>query len=252
MAGVNSGAGGRLADVDRGHPRRRPSRPARRPQGAGRQHPLRHLPRAGPVAPCRWRRPTIAETLDLHPNTVRPHLERMREVGLLAGRDRRPRRRRPAAAPLLAGARRAVARPRAAAVPDAGPHAAAAGRGRRALDARRGRSTPAASRAGPTPGRVRRPAPGDRASTRCVGASSADASGSTPSVVERRRPAPRSAFAHCPFRELAEANPDLVCSLHRGLVEGFVDARRRRRGRPSSAPWSTATPCQVELALTSP
>ena len=25
----------------------------------------------------------IAEHLDLHPNTVRPHLERMREVGLL-------------------------------------------------------------------------------------------------------------------------------------------------------------------------
>src|SRR5512135_1201516 len=25
----------------------------------------------------------IAETLELHPNTVRPHLERMREVGLL-------------------------------------------------------------------------------------------------------------------------------------------------------------------------
>ena len=25
----------------------------------------------------------IAETLDLHPNTVRPHLERMRDVGLL-------------------------------------------------------------------------------------------------------------------------------------------------------------------------
>jgi DNA-binding transcriptional ArsR family regulator len=25
----------------------------------------------------------VAETLDLHPNTVRPHLERMREVGLL-------------------------------------------------------------------------------------------------------------------------------------------------------------------------
>ena len=25
----------------------------------------------------------IAESLDLHPNTVRPHLERMREVGLL-------------------------------------------------------------------------------------------------------------------------------------------------------------------------
>ena len=31
-------------------------------------------------------------------------------------------------------------------------------------------------------------------------------------------------FLHCPFRELAEAYPDLVCNLHRGIVEGFVDA----------------------------
>jgi predicted ArsR family transcriptional regulator len=31
------------------------------------------------------------------------------------------------------------------------------------------------------------------------------------------------AFAHCPFRELAQEHPELVCSLHRGLVEGFVD-----------------------------
>ena len=31
-------------------------------------------------------------------------------------------------------------------------------------------------------------------------------------------------FAHCPFRDLAEAHPELVCSLHRGMVEGLVDA----------------------------
>jgi predicted ArsR family transcriptional regulator len=31
------------------------------------------------------------------------------------------------------------------------------------------------------------------------------------------------AFAHCPFRELAERRPDLVCNLHRGLVEGLVE-----------------------------
>ena len=37
-------------------------------------------------------------------------------------------------------------------------------------------------------------------------------------------------FMHCPFRDLAEANPDLVCSLHRGLVEGFVELGRRRAG----------------------
>jgi predicted ArsR family transcriptional regulator len=28
---------------------------------------------------------------------------------------------------------------------------------------------------------------------------------------------------HCPFRDLAEANPTVVCGLHRGLVQGFVD-----------------------------
>lgn len=30
-------------------------------------------------------------------------------------------------------------------------------------------------------------------------------------------------FLHCPFRELAEAYPELVCNLHRGLCEGVVD-----------------------------
>jgi predicted ArsR family transcriptional regulator len=31
------------------------------------------------------------------------------------------------------------------------------------------------------------------------------------------------AFTHCPFADLAESDPDLVCSLHRGMLEGFVD-----------------------------
>ena len=30
------------------------------------------------------------------------------------------------------------------------------------------------------------------------------------------------AFMHCPFRELAEAYPELVCNLHRGITEGIV------------------------------
>lgn len=32
------------------------------------------------------------------------------------------------------------------------------------------------------------------------------------------------AFLHCPFRELAEAYPELVCNLHRGICCGVVDA----------------------------
>ena len=57
------------------------------------------------------------------------------------------------------------------------------------------------------------------------------------------------AFAHCPFRELAEAHPDLVCGLHCGLVEGFVDGLG---GAEVDAvpPAVDRTPCQVELAVT--
>src|SRR5689334_10799587 len=55
------------------------------------------------------------------------------------------------------------------------------------------------------------------------------------------------AFTHCPFRELAEANPDLVCGLHRGMVEGFVD----ERGDGAVVAFhdlGSRTPCQVEIA----
>src|SRR5262249_11547530 len=36
--------------------------------------------------------------------------------------------------------------------------------------------------------------------------------------------AARIEFLHCPFRELAEAYPELVCNLHRGLCDGVVDS----------------------------
>jgi predicted ArsR family transcriptional regulator len=54
-------------------------------------------------------------------------------------------------------------------------------------------------------------------------------------------------FTHCPYRELAEAFPDLVCHLHRGLVEGFVDAQ----GGATVEEFGTLAdrePCQVVLA----
>ena len=56
------------------------------------------------------------------------------------------------------------------------------------------------------------------------------------------------AFAHCPFRELAEANPDLVCSLHRGLVEGFLETV----GGADVVDFRTLVdrdPCQVDLVV---
>jgi predicted ArsR family transcriptional regulator len=56
------------------------------------------------------------------------------------------------------------------------------------------------------------------------------------------------AFTHCPFRELAEQYPDLVCNLHRGLIEGFVD----ELGGADVTGFATLAdrdPCHVDLAL---
>jgi predicted ArsR family transcriptional regulator len=56
------------------------------------------------------------------------------------------------------------------------------------------------------------------------------------------------AFAHCPFRDLAEERPDLICNLHRGLVEGLVAGV----GGASVEAFGTLVdraPCQVDLRL---
>jgi predicted ArsR family transcriptional regulator len=57
------------------------------------------------------------------------------------------------------------------------------------------------------------------------------------------------AFSHCPFAVLAEAHPEIVCHLHRGIVEGLVDAV----GGARVARFGTLVdrrPCSVDLAAT--
>jgi predicted ArsR family transcriptional regulator len=56
------------------------------------------------------------------------------------------------------------------------------------------------------------------------------------------------AFLHCPFRELAEAYPELVCNLHRGICEGVVDTI----GGGSIDEFATLydhDPCRVTIAV---
>jgi len=182
----------------------------------------------------------IAETLNLHPNTVRPHLERMRDVGLLQvtidaqGNVGRPQHRyslapdapalgfEPPAFPVLA--RMLLQLASAAGLSSA--EAVEAARDQGAADASR------QDRQGP-----------------CEVALNEELSslGFDPeAVVEPDRVT--IAFTRCPFRELAEDNPDLVCGLHQGLVEGFVDAR----GDGTVVDFHGLvhrTPCQVEIAL---
>lgn len=181
----------------------------------------------------------IADTLDLHPNTVRPHLERMRDVGLLD---------------VETEARGAVGRPQhrysiAADAPSLGlepPTFRVLARMllRLAGSARLGAEE--ATEAGREQGEADAAADD---SVDCVDGLvlRLDALGFDPAAI-REDGAATVAFTHCPFRDLAEADPDVVCGLHRGMVEGFVDTH----GGASVAEFHTLlsrTPCQVTLAL---
>lgn len=181
----------------------------------------------------------IAETLALHPNTVRPHLERMREVGLLEvttdgqGTVGRPQHRyslapdapslglEPPAFPTLARMLLRLASTAGLSAADA----VEAGREQGAADA------------GQAP-RARTCAEAVVAELARLGFDPAGVSDDAATTI---------AFTHCPFRELAEANPDLVCGLHRGIVEGFVDARADGVVTAFSG-LADRNPCQVEIA----
>jgi predicted ArsR family transcriptional regulator len=184
----------------------------------------------------------IAETLGLHVNTVRPHLERMRDVGLLdvqsdnRGAVGRPQHRYSLAAdapslglepPTFALLARMLLRAAGLAGPGA-EDAADAGREQGRVDAARSVGRPCVDALVRELGRL----------------------GFDPAMVGNDEGA-SVAFAHCPFRELAEANPDLVCSLHRGLVEGFVE----QFDGAEVVDFHTLVdrdPCRVELVVQTP
>lgn len=195
----------------------------------------------------------IAESLGLHANTVRPHLERMRDAGLLAvevggrGDVGRPQHRysvspdapslglEPPSIPVLARMVLSVARRLGASADDA--EAVGFDEGRR-------RSRPYVA------------AP----STLEALVSDLDRLGFDPTVSDAE---PRDddaghdlladdgaavvAFANCPFSDLAQEHPELVCGLHRGLVAGFVSGMGDAEIRDFCS-LTSRTPCQVTVA----
>lgn len=162
----------------------------------------------------------VAGSLGLHVNTVRPHLERMRDVGLLVARPDtrgavgRPQKLysladdapglglEPPVFPLLARMLLQIAVETDVdeeVVLDSGRHAGKA------------------LAHGPLLGRT---------CVERVAAMLADlgfdpARVDDPAVDGRDRST--IGFGHCPFAELAESQPHVVCGLHRGMVEGFVE-----------------------------
>ena len=188
----------------------------------------------------------LADALDLHANTVRLHLERLKDAGLVdvevihRGTVGRPQHRY-SLAPGRARARVRPARARAPRRP--------ARRARR--DDRRRRHRGPGHRA--RPGAARSPPGATDASRSCltVLAQELDRLGFEP-AADPEAPrvdgvGTRIEFLHCPFRELAEAYPELVCNLHRGICEGVAEA-----GRGTVEQFSTLyepDPCHVVVAV---
>ena len=205
----------------------------------------------------------ISRRLNLHPNTVRLHLEKMRDAGLVeAESDRhgtvgRPQylwKTVPKGPGDDTGGFRLLAHLLAevAATP-AGAEASPFEVGRRAGVRRlRERSAALAS-----PASRRRMSPADA----CVGAFIDELAhlGFDP-LVESGDPAGEGgvervavSFTRCPFRELAALYPDLVCELHRGMSDGIVSTAGEERGaRARVESFSSLVdedPCRAELTL---
>ena len=180
----------------------------------------------------------IADELGLHPNTVRPHLERMREVGLLSvevdsrGTVGRPQHRYRVAAdapslgmepPGWQVLARMLADVAAFMAPEAVDVVAmGTEQGRAAADRRR--KMPCVAALNDALAELGfDPASGDDGATTTI------------------------AFTNCPFRDLAEAYPEIVCNLHRGFIEGFVEDA----GEVEVTDFRTLAdrdPCHVQLA----
>jgi predicted ArsR family transcriptional regulator len=193
----------------------------------------------------------IADTLGLHPNTVRPHLDRMREVGLLD---------------VTTDARGEVGRPQhryslAADAPSLGlepPTMPMLARMVLSMAQRLGASPTDAEAVGLNEGAARAARYANAPSALEALVADLDRLGFDPVVSEASLTdagvgdaldAPVAAvvhFANCPFADLARNQPELVCGLHHGLVAGFV----AQMGDAEVAEFCTLahrTPCQVSL-----
>ncbi|HEX4779056.1 MAG TPA: helix-turn-helix domain-containing protein [Acidimicrobiia bacterium] len=184
----------------------------------------------------------LAEGLGLHPNTVRLHLERLREAGLVEveavhrGTVGRPQHRYslaarapaigvdPPAHLVFAGLLAALAEHAGA----AGDDAARTGFAWGAAAAKRTRTHS------------------------CLRALQTELArlGFDPRPGEEAGPGAdhvRIEFLRCPFRELAEAYPELVCQLHRGLCEGVVSEAGGGRVEEFAA-LHDSEPCHVVVS----
>jgi predicted ArsR family transcriptional regulator len=156
----------------------------------------------------------LAERVDMHPNGVRIHLERMEQAGLVQRAQVRDRRGRPPDAWTIAThAQPGGTNPRG--YQDLGRWLA------RALQAR-----PRGLRGIENTGREigREIAPRDVASEASVLEASLTALGFQPTVQARDADSATYCLGNCPYRDAVRENQPAVCALHKGITRGLLDA----------------------------
>jgi predicted ArsR family transcriptional regulator len=210
--------------------------------------------------------PEIAERLHLHPNTVRLHLEKLREAEVLSvsvdrqGAVGRPQHRwsvnrqvpslevEPAGFRMLAHLLAEMA-----AQSPADPAAVAAVGERRGRERSRGRP---ARKSGSNPAQMR---------AECLRALMVQLTelGFDPAIgqvgPEGNEDAVKTqtatiSFTRCPFREVAALYPDLVCQLHRGITDGLLQGLAAGYGRAEARLESFSSlldedPCRAEVSI---
>jgi predicted ArsR family transcriptional regulator len=178
----------------------------------------RYLRLSGRAVPVR----ELATRLSLHPNTLRPHLRRLEEAGLVSSEQRKGS---------------SVGRPQTVyAAVDVEPREGSdhklfadilaglltgARQRDRAQELAREWGAYLVGRAAPRPG-ARRSAGPDLA----VLQEALARAGFTPRFRRRGARTVEISLRECPFRDLLEEHRELVCSVHRGLLEGMLGASR--------------------------
>ncbi len=155
----------------------------------------------------------LAERLDLHPNGVRAHLERLERAGLVRrGRERRERGRPRDSWAVAPGARPGGERP--AGYVELGRWLARAigdGPGRLREVERSGRQI------------GRELAPRDARDGRSALETTMSALGFEPHARSASAGRVTHCLGNCPYREAARENQAVVCALHRGITRGLLD-----------------------------
>jgi predicted ArsR family transcriptional regulator len=183
----------------------------------------------------------MATRLSLHPNTVRPHLRRLQEAGLVASETSRGaavgrpqtlftvvHREQPEGrdyrllADILAGL---LTSPRA--------------RDRAETQAREWGAY-LAGRSVPRPGARRAAGP----NLAMLQEALADA-GFDPRFRRRGPDTVEISMRDCPFRDLLEEHRDLVCAVHRGILEGILGASRPPLSLTSFQPLAERATCRL-------